>query len=206
MGFLAGVSIWVIGLFAMLGLSGWVLGPLEQRAKRGQHRIQFTLGDWICLILMIQLWTAVVHSFTSVAGQIGGSVLVMDIYGWVLVVVLWLGVVLRLSAAGIRKAWHRGVALVVIYPLNVLGAIIAPSLLVAAVFSQVAFQEDRAPPIVPLACAAVLALLLGAMAVSAHFVKRIVAALDSESAERNVAQATPVSSQQSQSQEATDPE
>ena len=203
MDLIIGILIWVAGLGAMLALSGRVLGPLEQRGKRRQHRMQFTLGDWICLVIMIQLWAAIVHSFVAIVGQQGSGVFIADIYGWGLGVILWLGVVQRLSAAGIRKTWHRGVALVVIYPLNVLGAIIAPSLLVAVVFS---LPGSDAPPIVPIACAAVLALLVAAMVGSAHLVKKIVAALDSKTVEKAATDALSVSSQHGQGDETTDPQ
>ena len=204
--FLVGVLLWGVGLVVMLSLSGWVLGPLERRAKHGSHRMQFTLGDWICLILMIQLWAAMVHSFTAVVGRDEGGALITDIYGWVLVVILWLGVVRRLSSAGIRRAWHRGVALVVIYPLNVLGSIIAPGLALAVVFSPLGRPDDSPPLVVPLACAAALALLLGAMVASAHFVEKIVTALDVEPVEKDVVDVLPASGQHSQGDETADPE
>ena len=201
---LFGISIWVTGLFVMLLLSSWVLGPLEQRAKRGQYRMQFSLGDWICLILMIQLWAAIVHSFIAIVGRDGGGALIMDVYGWALTVILWFGVVQRLSAAGIRKAWHRAGALVVVYPLNVLGAIIAPSLLVAVVFSPLGAPEIRA--ILFPACAACLALILGAVVASAYFVKKIVAALDVELVDQEVVDLSPISGEDSQCDETADPE
>lgn len=201
MEFLIGILIWVAWLGAMLVLSGWVLGPLEQRGKRGQRRLQFTLGDWICLALMIQLWAAMVHSFVAIDG--GGGALIMDIYGWGLGVILWFGVVQRLSAAGIRKTWYRGVALVVIYPLNVLGAIIAPSLLVTIVYS---LPGAAVQPVVPVASAVALALLLAAMMGSAYFVRKIVAALDLETVEKGGAGRSFFSGQRSQGHKTADPE
>ncbi len=129
----------------------------------------------------------------------------MDFYGWAIVLVLWTGGVQRLSAAGIRKACHRGAALVLIYPLNVAGAIIGPSLLVALVFNLPG-GADAAPAIVPLACVSALALLLGAMLASAHFVRKIVKALESDLAEESAVDVLSALGQYSQRHEAADPE
>ena len=203
---LLGISIWVGGLFVMLLLSGWVLSPLERRAKDGPYRMQFSLGDWICLILMIQLWAAGVHSFIAVVGPDGGSALVMDVYGWILVVLLWLGVVQRLSAAGIRQSMAPRRRSRCDLPAERSGRDHRPKPDSGYCDQPTGTPEHCPPPTVPLACAVALALLLGAMVASAHFVKKIVAALDVESVEKEVVGCMPASGEHSQCDEAADPE
>ncbi len=58
----------------------------------------------------------------------------------------------------------------------------------------------------PLACASALARLLGAMLASAHFVRKIVKAPESELAEESAVDVLSALGQYSQCHEATDPE
>jgi hypothetical protein len=196
--FLAGISVWLVGLGAMLSLSAWILGPLEKKAKLGKRRLQFTLVDWICLIGMIQVWAAATHTSAMFVDGNATGILMMDAYGWFLIAVLWVGAVWRLSCAGVRKAWHRLAALVFIYPLNVLGALIAPSLLWIGVANAFAPSTSRLPAAAHVACILALILILVAILASARFVRKMVAGIATDDS-------TP-STEDSQGHEGHDPE
>ncbi len=206
MEFLAGISVWVVGLGVMLMISGWILRPLDQRAKAGSRRMQFTLGDWICLIFMIQVWAAIAHTFATIAGAGAGFAVIIDLFGWVLVVVLWSGVVRRLSSAGVRTTWHRAGALVLVYPLNVFGAITAPALLWITFANLLVPGGSRIPPIVHLACALAFVMILGAMLASAQFVRTIVAAIELEPIEKKWIEVSAASGEDGQSHKRSNPE
>ena len=76
----AGFLVWFVGLILMLALSQWVLGPLENAAKAGPRGLRFTLSDWFCLIGMIQVWAAGVHSIAAMAGADLKGALVFDAF------------------------------------------------------------------------------------------------------------------------------
>ena len=172
--FVAGVSAWFVGLVAMLIISQRLLAPLEEAAKHKRLGMQFTLADWMCLVAMVQIWAALAHTFTSVTRAELSFVLIIDGLGWGLITIMWFGAVRRLSAAGVHYAWHRAGMLLIVYPLNVVGAIATPTLLWAGILILFADAAHRPSLIWAGLCWLAVIAILVAMLAAARFVRRIV--------------------------------
>ena len=191
----------------MSKVSAWLLRPLEQHAKLGSRRLQFTLGDWICLFLMIQLWAAVVHSVLALTMSTTDYALFMDIYGWLLVVGIWLAAVWRLTATEVRNVWHRAGAILIVYPLAVIGPTVVPILFSSLLLACVAtfYGEEYAAIIVALCAVSVLA-ILGLIAGAERFARRIAVATAAGPSETGQDDRPTGSGPDRQGQEHADPE
>jgi hypothetical protein len=93
----------------------WVLGPLDRAAKNRFHPIQFTLADFLCLFVQIQLLLAVpAASFHGVDDRrpvIGITVGIIA-----LVLLVWWTGVRTLSRAGVHDTRGRALTLVIGIP------------------------------------------------------------------------------------------
>jgi hypothetical protein len=116
----------------------WVLGPLDRAAKTRRGTFQFSIGDLLCLFVLIQLPFGAVH--WRLAGEnvqqeirLGFSLLTVGV-----AVVAWLAGVQLLSKAQIHVPWQRSVALAVVMPLAVFGnfALIAMPIVAMTMLEQ----------------------------------------------------------------------
>ncbi|MEN6496830.1 MAG: hypothetical protein ABFD16_21275, partial [Thermoguttaceae bacterium] len=101
------------------------------RMEGGRTGTQFTLVDLLCLFVVLEIPLAWVGAAAAMPGDprpwiLGGFLAVYFGLVW------WAGV-RRLSQAGIRTPWHRGVFLVLVFPGTILGLILAVAIAVVAV-------------------------------------------------------------------------
>jgi hypothetical protein len=117
--------IYVLSWLAAVGFLvcitfAWVLAPLSRAAKSRQGIFQFSLADFLCLFVLIQLPFGAVYGMANEYSKrevvVGFSLLIAAV-----AVVAWLAGVQLLSKANIRVPWHRGVALGVVMPITVFG-------------------------------------------------------------------------------------
>jgi hypothetical protein len=97
----------------------------------GRTGTQFTLVDLLCLFVVLEIPLAWVGAAAAMPGDprpwiLGGFLAVYFGLVW------WAGV-RKLSQAGIRNPWHRGVFLVLVFPGTILGLILAVAIAVVAV-------------------------------------------------------------------------
>lgn len=157
-------AIWLASVILAFALPAWlvlaILGLLDRAAKDRKRPIQFTLGDFLCLFLLLQLATAAPYWL-----NVRDSETTWEIYliGWIVIGLLWCITVRTLSLAGIRKTWHRAVLLMVVIPGTIFAALAVPVLGIVT-FGIVAKNGDRlseVPVLVEIACAQLV--LLAAM-------------------------------------------
>jgi hypothetical protein len=110
----------VLLLLIVGGSFAWVLGPLERAARTRRGAIQFSLADFLCLFVLVQLPLGAVHGLTSHASE-RSAVLGFDLLAAGIAVVGWLAGIQLLSNAGIRAPWHRFIALAVVMPITIFG-------------------------------------------------------------------------------------
>jgi hypothetical protein len=120
------------GVFVVWGSISWVLTPLERAAKHRLYAVQFTLADFLCLFVLVQLPLGVVHWAAHNSAQ-REAVLGLDLLAAGIAVVAWFACVQMLSAAGIHVVWQRSVALAVVMPITIFGNFAAILMPVAAV-------------------------------------------------------------------------
>ncbi|HID76714.1 MAG TPA: hypothetical protein EYP56_12050 [Planctomycetaceae bacterium] len=104
----------------------WVFRPLDKAARRRRHVTQFTLADFFCLFLVLQLTLGFNHLVLPHDEPI---IYALDAFGCLCLGALWWASVRSLSAAGVRRLWHRSLFLLVVVPLTLSAAV--PGVLVA---------------------------------------------------------------------------
>ena len=98
---LIGFVVFGGAIIAAATMGAWVLRPLDRAAKNRRHPTQFTIADFFCLFLLIQLPMALVHALVPKSEP--AAIWVLDGLGWFFFGAAWWAGVLRLSRAGIRR-------------------------------------------------------------------------------------------------------
>lgn len=155
------------GIVAALGI--WVFRPLDTAAKGRRCPTQFTIVDFLCLFVIVQAPTALIHS--KAMADAGGAIYLLDAFVWIACGLIWWKSVEVMSRAGIYRPWHRIVFLTVVFPVTLVASMAAPILPFAAVMAAV----EREPTVVLAAVFLGFVAAVGLM-FSAWFTRRMVAA------------------------------
>jgi len=165
--FVGPILVWRIGR--------WIARPLDLAAKNRQHPTQFTIIDFLCLFVLVQVPTALIHSIKT-----GGSVgiqervpYVLDAYAWGSIGVIWWKCAEIMSRAGIHTPWHRVVLLVVVLPVLLVGPLLP---FVFTIVVAIGMAKFRSPFWLAFAAVCVAIGAPVAMVLSARLVRLIVAA------------------------------
>jgi hypothetical protein len=114
-GLLFGCGVPLLLIFIGVTAARWVLGPLDRAAKNHQHPRQFTLADFLCLFVQIQLTLAgPALAFRQMEDKATVAKIAAVIIGLVLLV-WWTGV-RTLSRAGVHDTLGRALTLTVAIP------------------------------------------------------------------------------------------
>jgi hypothetical protein len=114
----------------------WVLGPLDRAAKNRRYRIQFSLADFLCLFVEVQLALGVpAFVFRGMDGNwMGLAVFVSIVIVAVALLVWWTGV-RTLSAAGVHDTFARAVTLSIGIPIGFAASVAIPLICLAMLAS-----------------------------------------------------------------------
>jgi hypothetical protein len=123
--------VMIVGFGAVLPVVNWVLRPLEERGARAKQPIQFTIVDILCLFFLLQAVFSAVHGIATASAGLWLIDGVLAVYFGL----AWWAAVVRLSRAGIRNAWHRGVFAAIAFPGTIIGTAACP-LLTMALFAM----------------------------------------------------------------------
>lgn len=127
------VALGVVALVvSALAFGAWVVRPIDRAAKGRRHPPQFSLFDFLCLFVLIQLPTGLIHGLLDVREE-WFMVCVLDVYGWGACGAIWWLSVRTLSQAGVSNPRHRAVFLLLAIPIAIFGATVLPFLVVRAV-------------------------------------------------------------------------
>jgi hypothetical protein len=117
----------------------WVVKPLDRAAKNRRYPIQFSLADFLCLFVLMQLplgalqWAA--HDLPALP--------VLDAMVAAAAIAVWWMCVRTLSRAGIHVVWQRCLALAVVMPTAIFGSFALVFLLIGvmAMLSEAWFTD-----------------------------------------------------------------
>lgn len=119
------LAIAVLGIAVVLGpllcIGWWILAPLDRAAKSQTAPLRFSVGDFLCLFLAIQIPLAFVYRF--VGEDLTAYYWVLTILTWGIAPIIWIACGHTLSKAGITTSVHRFVFLGLIMPLVYYGVI-----------------------------------------------------------------------------------
>jgi hypothetical protein len=108
----------------------WVLGPLDRAAKNRNYPIQFSLADFLCLFVQVQLvlaWPAQLFRQTPNEKTVGALAIIIAILMGLVLLVWWTGV-RTLSRAGVHGTLARAFTLTVSIPFGYTFSIAVPML------------------------------------------------------------------------------
>ncbi|MBN2216330.1 MAG: hypothetical protein JW719_03030 [Pirellulales bacterium] len=167
--FLGPVLVW--------GVASWIARPLDRAAKNRRHPTQFTIVDFLCLFVLVQAPTALIHAIkTGTESGIQEWVpYLLDCYAWGSIGVIWWKSAEIMSRAGINTPWHRVVLLLVVLPAALVGPLLPFIFLMTTAIGMLKFSSNFWM-IFTGACLAVG--VPGAMILSAHLVRRMVSSSD----------------------------
>ncbi|MEX2121090.1 MAG: hypothetical protein WD847_15975 [Pirellulales bacterium] len=160
----------------------WILHPLYRAANQRRLPTQFTLFDFLCLILLIQVPLAVIHWPDWPADTTLPRV-VLSVFACGLSGAVWLAGVTRLSLAGVRNTWHRITFLALVLPLASFGSLAAA--IIAVTLPQMAIELWDEPPtkvIVPI-LVAVEVCLAASLYLAARFTRWMMSRCETELAD-----------------------
>jgi len=164
----------IVLVAAEVGLTYWVLAPLEWTARWRAAPTQFTTLDFFALVFLLQLPLMLMLSLdadrTSMAFWVGCT------YGWILLGLCWWYGVMRLSRAAVRKGWHRAIVLALVVPLGILAP--ATFVLLLAVGLVALINNSLADWIANWHLVAAGLALLAAMAVGRRLLQHVVRAAE----------------------------
>jgi hypothetical protein len=171
----------VAGLAAIFGPSlfaaRWILAPIDRAAKSRQAPARFSLGDFLCLFVIIQIPLAAVFRIGD-GNDENRSLWMPMVIVWILGTVIWYMGSRTLSKAGVRRTWVRSVYLGLILPLVYYGLL--PFTILSVAGCGIFFEEGPIDWITPRGVAIWLlfVLLFGA---SAWFTRWMLLAVDQDS-------------------------
>jgi hypothetical protein len=130
-----------IGLGPLVFIGWWILAPIDRAAKFRTAPMRFSVGDFLCLFLAIQIPLAFVYRF--VGEDVSAYYWVLTILTWAIAPIIWIACGHTLSKAGITTSVHRFVFLGLIMPLVYYGLI--PFTLLGLSFLAALFDPANVP-------------------------------------------------------------
>jgi hypothetical protein len=119
---LIGILVFVGLILVIAWIGKWILGPIDRAAKHRQAPARVSIGDLLCLFVVVQL------PLTAVS-QLRGSqdtethFWMFTILAWVVAPIIWIACALALSRAGITSGKHRFAFMALVLPVVYYGLI-----------------------------------------------------------------------------------
>ena len=125
-----GILVFIGALVLLWHTAAWILRPLDVAAKGRNLPLQFTLGDFLGLVFLIQLPTGALLLDNRLTWF-------FVVFGWFAFGLMWLAGVQTLSRAGVRNPWHRALFVGIVIPGAVAGSMAFVPLLGASLFGAI---------------------------------------------------------------------
>jgi len=122
---LIGIGFLIGGFVALWKTAAWILRPLDEAARGRELPMQFTLGDFLGLVFLMQVPTWALLLDRRMAWPI-------VVFGWIAFGLMWLFGVHTLSRAGVENPWHRVLFVAVVIPGSVCGTIAVIPLIIGS--------------------------------------------------------------------------
>jgi hypothetical protein len=147
------ILIWLlsIGAIVLVGIAltvapiTWIarqiLAPIDRAAKFRKAPVRFSIGDFLCLFLAIQIPLAAVHRFWNEDSM--EAYWTFTIITWLVAPVIWYAGARTLSKAQVTRNSHRFIFLGLIMPLVYYGLV--PFTVIGLAFLNPLFGESHLP-------------------------------------------------------------
>lgn len=118
-----------LGIIAIFGptvfVARWILTPIDRAAKSREAPVRFSIGDFFCLFILIQIPLAAIFRLQDGTGDsdVNGGLWFLTAVLWGVGTVIWYAGARTLSKAGVATSGHRFVYLGLILPLVYYGLV-----------------------------------------------------------------------------------
>jgi hypothetical protein len=102
-------------LIPIVLIAGWILKPLDRAAKFRRAPVRFSIGDFLCLFLAIQIPLSAVYRFIEPGEE--SLFWLFFIITWIVGPLIWYSGARTLSKAGVVRGAHRFAFLGLVMPL-----------------------------------------------------------------------------------------
>jgi len=133
---LAGLTFLGVVFVVLWKTAAWILRPLDEAARGRELPMQFTLGDFLGLVFLMQVPTWALMLDRRLAWPI-------VVFGWIAFGLMWLFGVHTLSRAGVENPWHRVLFVAVVIPGSVCATIALPAAAMGLIVSIVGQHRGR---------------------------------------------------------------
>ena len=120
-GLAALIGVIALSLAPVVWLSTSILAPIDRAAKFRKAAVGFSIGDFLCLFLAIQLPLTAIYQFVRESGR--EAYWGFTTLTWLVAPFIWFACARTLSRAQITNGWHRIAFLGLIMPLVYYGLI-----------------------------------------------------------------------------------
>ncbi len=119
---LVGVLAGIVAAFGpMICIARWILAPIDRAAKSRQAPARFSIGDFLCLFILIQIPLAAVSQLRDTDNE--RPLWMATTVVWILGTVIWFKGARTLSRAGVANGAHRFVYLGLVLPIVYYGVL-----------------------------------------------------------------------------------
>jgi hypothetical protein len=115
------VVIAFLFLLPIIVVGRWILGPIDRAAKFREAPVRFSIGDFLCLFLAVQLPLTAIYQL--VGKEERPLFWLFTIITWVIAPVIWFACARALSKAGVSQGKHRFLFLGLVMPLVYYGLV-----------------------------------------------------------------------------------
>lgn len=131
----------VIFLPSVVSLGRWILGPIDRAARAREAPVQYSIADFLCLFVIIQIPLAGAFQFSRNDDPYGLYWFLIGLT-WIAAPVIWVVATRALSRAGIRGGKHRLAFMGLIVPVAYYGLLPFVVMTILAVAEKLAPNEQ----------------------------------------------------------------
>jgi hypothetical protein len=114
----------VLMIYVAVRTVGWVLGPLDRAAKNRDYPIQFSIADFLCLFVEVQLaLSGPALLFRRIESREMSFAIAVALFTTALAILVWWSGVRTLSRAGVHGTFARAVTLTIVMPFGFVSSI-----------------------------------------------------------------------------------
>jgi hypothetical protein len=135
-----GLALFLATLVAIFLLGLWILGPIDRAAKARRAPVRFSIGDFLCLFIAVQLPLSLAARLRD--GDAEQGFWVYAALAWIVASIIWICCAMALSGAGISRGTHRFLFLGAVLPVAFYG-LIPFVVAVAAAIIAIATDEGK---------------------------------------------------------------
>ena len=132
----------LIGLALIFFVRTKLALPLDSAAKNRRHTTQFTIVDFLCLFVLVQVPMALIHSIKSIPGTQPWAIYFLDVYAWISIGLIWWKSAQIMSRAGINTPKHRVILLLVVLPVALIAPLLPVVFIIVTAIGMVTFATN----------------------------------------------------------------